>query len=38
MPDRCVLRAALDRDAVLASFDLSLLTVGRELGLRTIPD
>lgn len=37
MPDCCVLLAALDRQAVLASFDLPLLAAARELGLATAP-
>lgn len=34
MPDCCVLLAALEREARLASFDLSLLAAARELGLK----
>jgi len=37
MPDCCVLLAALDREAVLASFDSSLLASARELKLETVP-
>jgi predicted nucleic acid-binding protein len=37
MPDCCVLIAARDRDAVLASFDSSLLAAAKELRLKTIP-
>jgi predicted nucleic acid-binding protein len=37
MPDCCVLLAAVDRDARLASFDSSLLAAARELGLNTTP-
>jgi predicted nucleic acid-binding protein len=37
MPDCCVLLAALDRQALLASFDSSLLAAARELGLKTSP-
>jgi predicted nucleic acid-binding protein len=36
MPDCCVLIAALDRDAALASFDSSLVAAAKELGLKTI--
>ena len=35
MPDCCVLLAALDRQAKLASFDSALLAAARELGLKT---
>jgi predicted nucleic acid-binding protein len=35
MPDCCVLLAALDAQALLASFDSSLLAAARELGLKT---
>jgi predicted nucleic acid-binding protein len=37
MPDCCVLLAALDREATLASFDSSLLASARELKLKTAP-
>jgi toxin FitB len=37
MPDCCVLLAALDRQALLASFDSSLLAAARELNLKTHP-
>jgi predicted nucleic acid-binding protein len=37
MPDCCVLLAALDREATLASFDSSLLASARELKLETAP-
>ena len=37
MPDCCVLLAALDREATLASFDSSLITSARELKLETVP-
>jgi predicted nucleic acid-binding protein len=37
MPDCCVLLTALDRQALLASFDSSLLSAARELGLKTSP-
>lgn len=37
MPDCCVLLAALDREATLASFDSSLLASARELKLQTVP-
>lgn len=37
MPDCCVLLAALDQEATLASFDHSLLAAARELGLATAP-
>lgn len=37
MPDCCVLLAALDREATLASFDSSLLTSAQELKLETAP-
>ena len=37
MPDCCVLLAALDRGALLASFDSSLLAAAKELGLKTAP-
>lgn len=37
MPDCCVLLTALDRQALLASFDESLLAAARELGLKTSP-
>ena len=37
MPDCCVLLAALDRQALIASFDSSLLAAARELGLKTSP-
>jgi len=38
MPDCCVLLAALDREATLASFDSSLLASARELKLETAPE
>jgi len=38
MPDCCVLLAALDREAILASFDSSLLASARELKLETAPE
>lgn len=37
MPDCCVLLAALEQEATLASFDTSLLAAARELGLSTAP-
>lgn len=37
LPDCCVLLAALDQEATLASFDSSLLAVAREMGLETTP-
>jgi predicted nucleic acid-binding protein len=37
MPDCCVLLAALDQEAILASFDSRLLAAARELGLSTAP-
>jgi toxin FitB len=37
MPDCCVLLAALDHGALLASFDSALLLAARELGLKTAP-
>jgi predicted nucleic acid-binding protein len=37
MPDCCVLLAALDQEAILASFDSRLLAAGRELGLWVVP-
>jgi predicted nucleic acid-binding protein len=37
MPDCCVLMAALDQEAILASFDSSLLAAAQELGLATAP-
>jgi toxin FitB len=37
MPDCCVLLAALEHQALLASFDSSLLSAARELGLKTSP-
>jgi predicted nucleic acid-binding protein len=37
MPDCCVLLAALDREATVASFDFSLLASARELNLQTAP-
>lgn len=38
MPDCCVLLAALDREATLASFDSSLLASARVLKLETAPE
>lgn len=37
MPDCCVLLAALDQEAILASFDARLVAAARELGLSTAP-
>jgi len=37
MPDCCVLLAALDHQATLASFDSSLLSAARELEVKTTP-
>lgn len=37
MPDCCVLLAALEHQATLASFDSSLLAAAGELGLKTAP-
>lgn len=37
MPDCCVLLAALDHKATLASFDASLLAAARELEVATAP-
>lgn len=37
MPDCCVLLAALDREATLASFDSTLLAAARALKLETAP-
>jgi predicted nucleic acid-binding protein len=37
MPDCCILLAALDQEATLASFDSALLAAARELGLATAP-
>lgn len=37
MPDCCVLLAAIDREAQLASFDESLVEAARGLGLKTAP-
>lgn len=36
LPDCCVLLAALDREALVASFDASLLAAADELGLETL--
>jgi predicted nucleic acid-binding protein len=36
MPDCCVLMAAVDREALVASFDASLLAAAQELGLKTL--
>jgi predicted nucleic acid-binding protein len=36
MPDCCVLLAAVDREALVASFDESLLVAAQELGLKTL--
>jgi toxin FitB len=38
MPGCCVLLAALEREAILASFDSSLLASARELKLETAPE
>jgi predicted nucleic acid-binding protein len=38
MPDCCVLLAALEREATLASFDAALLASARELKLETAPE
>jgi len=35
MPDCCVLIAAQDNDATVASFDVGLLSAARKLGLNT---
>ena len=36
MPDCCVLVAAQDNEAAVASFDLALLSAARKLGLKTV--
>lgn len=37
MPDCCVLLAAQDNDATVASFDADLLSVARKLGVKAVP-
>jgi predicted DNA-binding protein (UPF0278 family) len=37
MPDCCVLLAAQDNDATLASFDPALLSAARKLGVKAVP-